>query len=258
MKALVLAAGQGTRLRPLTDNVPKCLIELNGVSLLERQVKALKQSGVRQVTVLAGYRANEIEKRGYNTIINPDYETTNMVQTLFCARELMTGESDLIISYGDIVCEPRVIESLMKSTSPVSVVVDKNWREYWEVRMDDPLSDAETLKLDSNGNIIELGKKAKSFEEIQGQYIGLIKIRKEYLPKFVQEFDNMDRDSLYDGQTFQNMYMTSFVQHLINEGWQVTAVEVNNGWLEVDTVEDLQIYHNMSAKDKLNKFYSMI
>ena len=91
IKALILAAGQGTRLRPLTDNKPKCLVELCGTSLLERQAKVLRECGIDDICVAAGYRAEQIRELGFRTIENPKYETTNMVETLMCAEEFIKG-----------------------------------------------------------------------------------------------------------------------------------------------------------------------
>ncbi len=83
--ALILAAGRGTRLRPHTDHVPKCLVELAGKSLLARQWQALRYAGVDDIHVITGYRGSDIEALGYPTVHNPSYATTNMVATLFCA-----------------------------------------------------------------------------------------------------------------------------------------------------------------------------
>jgi len=96
--------------------------------------------------------------------------------------------------------------------------------------------------------VTELGKKPKSYDEIQGQYLGLFKISAKVLKDLCAVYDQMDREAIYDGKDFDNMYMTSFLQHLINLDWKVKAVPVERGWLEVDTVEDLEFYEK-SQKD---------
>ena len=112
MRAVILAAGCGTRLRPLTDNRPKCMVELAGSSLLERQLMVLRAAGIDQITVVTGFRSDKIDADGCHLVHNPDYSVTNMVATLFCAREAFSAEHDLLISYGDIVYEPRVLASV--------------------------------------------------------------------------------------------------------------------------------------------------
>lgn len=257
MRAIILAAGQGTRLRPITDHVPKCLVELEGVSLLERQVRTLRSAGIMDITVVGGYRADQLIERGYNVIVNENFATTNMVATLFCAREAMRGDSDLIISYGDIVYERRVLDALCACTAEVCVVVDVEWRWYWELRFDNPLEDAETLKLARDGRILELGKRPRSYDEVKGQYIGLIKVRKDMIDRLIELYEGMDRRATYDGKTFDNMYMTSFLQHLIHQGWDVRSVPVRNGWLEVDRVADLHLYTELIGRGELGQIFKL-
>jgi L-glutamine-phosphate cytidylyltransferase len=254
VKALILAAGQGTRLRPLTDDRPKCLVELRGTSLLERQAAVLRRGGVEDITVVSGYRADQIRSRGFATRINPRYAETNMVATLFCAIDLMDDRQDLLICYGDIVYEPRVLSALLGVDAPVTVMVDRQWLRYWQLRLDDPLTDAETLKLGPGGRLLELGKKPRGYESIEAQYMGLIKVRADHVALFKQAYSSMDRAATYDGKSFDNMYMTSFIQHLIDGGWDVRVAETDNGWLEVDSVEDLSRYEVMAAAGKLQPF----
>ena len=147
MTVIILAAGHGTRLRPLTNNKPKCLVELAGKPLLDHQLEVLCAAGVGDIHVVAGYRADKLDRPDFTRHINERYADTNMVSTLFVAESVMTGYSDLIISYGDIVYEPRVLSALCMVDAPISLVVDREWRRYWAARMDNPLSDAETINL---------------------------------------------------------------------------------------------------------------
>jgi len=257
VKALILAAGQGTRLRPLTDDRPKCLVELAGKSLLERQATVLRRAGVQDLTVVSGYRAHQIAARGFATCVNPRYATTNMVATLFSAADLMADGQDLLICYGDIVYEGRVLSSLLAVDAPVAVMIDRQWLRYWRLRLDDPLTDAETLKLGPGGRLRELGKKPRDYSEIEGQYMGLIKVRADHVAKFKQVYASMDRTATYDGKDFDNMYMTSFIQYLIDLAWDVRVAETDNGWLEVDSVSDLERYEAMAVDGSLASFYNL-
>jgi len=241
MKAIILAAGRGTRLRPLTDDKPKCMVELNGKPMLDWQVDVLKSQGIDEIHVVTGYKNDKIVNPAVTKHENVRYATTNMVTTLFCAEDAIQGDGDLIVSYGDIVYTASVLETLKNTDAPIAVVVDKGWHEYWGTRMEDPLSDAETLKLDGNTRIIELGKKPDSLADVQGQYVGLFKIRADHLQAFRDAFHAMDRQGTYDGQDFDNMYMTSFLQHLIDTGWALGPAFIERGWFEVDTPEDLSL-----------------
>jgi choline kinase len=257
LKVLILAAGQGTRLAPLTDERPKCLVELDGISLLDRQVAALKTAGLDDITVIGGYRGDLIRARGFDTIFNEHFASSNMVATLFSGRSLMAGDQDIMVSYGDIVYESSVAKALQKCSAPVCVVVDTQWRRYWAARMNNPLTDAETLKLSPEGRILELGKKTQDEKDIEGQYIGLIKIRADQVRSMLQFYDEMDRQAIYDGKDFNNMYMTSFLQNMIDNNWHVQSVPVENGWLEIDTLADLELYEWLHKNGELRNFYNL-
>ena len=251
MRAIILAAGEGTRLRPYTLERPKCMVELAGRPLLAHQIGALERAGVRDITVVTGYRAEQIEALGYPTAHNPRFASTNMVTSLMCAAHLLDGAADVLIAYGDLVYEPRVVEALLACTEPLCTTIDRSWRHLWELRLSDPLSDAETLKMSEEGDILELGKKPQSYDEIQGQYMGLIKVSANFATHLVTHHQRLDPKGTYDGKDLDNMYMTSFLQSLIDHGHNLRAVPVDGGWLEVDTTDDLDLYSRIQAEGHL-------
>ena len=165
-----------------------------------------------------------------------------MVHSLFCAEPEM--DDDLIVSYGDIIYSTDVLKQLIANDAPFVVAVDSQWRELWDLRMDNPLDDAETMKIDKNGDILELGKKAESYDDIQGQYIGLFKVARSILEEIRRFYHSLDRSELYDGQDFDNMYMTSFIQLIINRLMPVKAEVINGGCLEFDNEKDLSVYES--------------
>lgn len=257
-KALILAAGQGSRLRPLTNTRPKCLVELNGKSLLSHQFKTLNSVMIGDIHVVTGYLAQKIEALGIETSYNEKYDKTNMVYSLFCAMEFLKScEEDLVIAYGDIIYEKKNLDALMESEHDISCMIDKNWLKLWSLRNENPLDDAETLVVDSVDNIIEIGKKPINYENIKGQYTGLIKIKAEAIPKIIAFYKSLNNQANYDGQDFDNMYMTSFLQQMIDCGFNIHAVFVSNGWLEVDTVLDLQLYEQLQLNGELAEICSI-
>jgi len=147
-RTIHLAAGQGTRLRPITNDRPKPLVELAGTSLLERNVETLQTAGVDDQVVVTGYMSERIEELGYETVHNEVFDETEMVYSLFCAQERFPNDRDLIISYGDILYDRSVVEEILSCDAPLSVVIDKKWRDLWQGRFDDPLEDAETLQIE--------------------------------------------------------------------------------------------------------------
>jgi NDP-sugar pyrophosphorylase family protein len=87
--------------------------------------------------------------------------------------------------------------------------------------------------------------------------MGLFKVRADYVVRFEQVYRQLDPSAEYEGKDKDNMYMTSFLQHLIDVGWQVQAVPVDGGWLEIDTIEDLELYHRLEAEGSLSQLYRL-
>ena len=252
MKVIFLAAGQGTRLRPYTNDRPKCMVILNGKPMLHYQLEVLNQLNipVTNQAIVGGYLQEKIDAPGLTIFSNPNYDKTNMVGTLFCARDWMQPGEDLIICYGDIVYEPRVMQAVIQCESEVCIAADLNWRKLWSLRMDNPLDDAETFKVNSKtGLITELGKKPKNYNEIEAQYMGIIKIRGDKVAAFIDFYEGLDKKAIYDGKDFNNMYMTSFIQALIDKGWEVKPAYTEGGWIEVDSIDDLLFYEDMVEKN---------
>ena len=259
-RAIILAAGQGTRLRPLTNNKPKCLVLLQGKTFLERQVNVLKRAGVKDLLVVGGYREDLIKEAGFNCMVNPKYESTNMVETLFSAKEKMLDST--IVSYGDIIFEKNVLESLINSPNDISVIVDKQWKKLWGKRFQDPLSDAESLIIE-DGCIVEIGQKVNSYEKICGQYIGLMKFQGSGIDLIKRHYEeaknqaNTGTNPLNASLPFEKSYLTDFLYSLIRGGATIKAVPVNNGWLEIDTLSDLDLYEFLYKKGELADFLDM-
>jgi len=260
LNAIILAAGKGERLQPLTNDKPKCLVELFGKSLLEWQIEAFHSSGITDITIVSGYKSDLINFPEITILKNEKYESTNMVETLFSAKEKMLNST--IISYGDIIFEKNVLESLINSPNDISVIVDKQWKRLWEKRFQDPLSDAESLIIE-DGYIVEIGQKVNSYEKICGQYIGLMKFQGSGIDLIKRHYEeaknqaNTGTNPLNASLPFEKSYLTDFLYSLIRGGATIKAVPVNNGWLEIDTLSDLDLYEFLYKKGELADFLDM-
>jgi L-glutamine-phosphate cytidylyltransferase len=251
LKAILLVAGEGTRLRPYTLDCPKCMVKVDGVSLLDRQLAVLKSQDITDIVLLGGYKSEMLQGKGSKLKINPRYYETNMVWTLFCAEDEIEG--DVIISYGDIVYSKEILQAIMKSKADIAVTIDKEWESYWRARNEDPLDDAETLKLDPDGRIIEIGQKPKSLSEIEGQYMGLIKLSSKGVTQLKSVFKKLvENNEELLNKPIENAYMTDLLQVVINENIPVQSVPVFSGWVEVDTVSDLHSPVTSSRLKKIN------
>lgn len=258
MKVIILAAGQGTRLRPLTENMPKCMVPVCGKSLVERQIATMVACGIKEedIYIVTGYREDvlktHLNSHAVNFITNEQYMSTNMVCSLMCAAPVM--EDDVVVSYGDIIYTPEVLNSLLHSEDPISVIIDDGWESYWKMRGEDWFSDAETLKLDPARGIVEIGQKPKTVADVQSQYIGLMRYRGKGLAR-VKDICIQAKARSEAGQAlwhttrdYAHMYMTDLLQALIDVGGQLTPVHIQRGWYEIDDPADLKLVEKELSK----------
>jgi len=255
---IILAAGQGTRLRPLTENCPKCMVKFLGQPLIQYQIQALNKAEITDINLVGGYKHDFLPNNVNKTYLNQKFFNTNMVYSLFLSRELMTGESDIIISYGDIIYEPKHLHKLIESNDRISITVDIEWKKYWSARMENPIDDVETFKWDAETRIIsEIGKKPETLQDIQGQYIGLIKFRADAvleLRGILESTENIYRDT---NKSLEEIDMTTFLQYLIDRGIILAGVPIENGWLEFDTVKDMEAYNKLNSTGDLSRFFNI-
>jgi choline kinase len=238
-QVIILAAGEGSRLRPYTESRPKCLVEVDGQSLLDRHLHVLRSEGVSDVAVITGYHGEQLSDKGLKVFTNPRYAETNMVWTLFCAESALNQET--IIAYGDIVYSRTNLRALLSCKADVAVVVDKDWECYWRTRFENPLDDAETLKFSIDGALQEIGQKPKNLSEIQGQYIGLMKFSAKGLGVLKEVFHECKANGSLGGRPIEKAYMTDMLQALIDRGCRVEPVTVHGQWVEVDNATDLNL-----------------
>ncbi len=237
LKAIILAAGEGSRLRPYTEGRPKCMVEVDGVSLLDRQLAVLASEQVENIVLIGGYRAEMLQRSGIELRTNPRYAETNMVWSLFCAEADMNG--DLLLCYGDIVYTREILQKVLESEADIAVAIDLDWEAYWRARNEDPLDDAETLKMSPDGRLLEIGQKPESLDQIEGQYMGLMKFSAKGVEQLKNTFHRVRESGQLAGKPVEKAYMTDLLQEMIDSHHDLMAVLVRGGWVEIDTVSDL-------------------
>lgn len=238
MKAIILAAGRGSRMKSLTDNNLKCLVKLRGKTLLDWQLKALREAGIRDIAVVTGYRRELLADKGLTEFHNPNWESTQMVSSLACADSWLK-EGPCVVSYSDIFYAPDAVRSLMQSSSALAVTYDPNWLALWQQRFGDPLLDAETFRLTAEHTLAEIGNKPQSVAEVQGQYMGLLR----FTPEGWAEVQHIRTE--LGAEQAAKMHMTGTLQRVIEAGRvPIEALPYVGEWGEVDTEDDLATYQS--------------
>jgi len=240
MKVIIIAAGMGERLKPYTNGLPKCLLEFEGKTLLQRQLEALKANKVKNVVLIKGYEKEEIDYPGIKYYINDNYQNNNILSSLFYAEKEIEGE--VIISYSDILFEKQVVARLLESKKDISIVVDIEWRDYYEGRKDHPVEEAENVIFDAENNVIEIGKILTKKHDVHGEFIGMMKLTSRGSEIFKRHFNRAKK--LFWGKPFQRAsvfekaYITDMIQEMVDLGVPIHCVIIERGWKEIDTVED--------------------
>lgn len=260
MKAIILAAGQGTRLKKYTQNLPKGMLEFMGKTIIERQVDMYRKCGIQDIVIVRGFAADKITYGGVKYYNNDDFANTNMVESLMAAKEEF--DDDVIVSYSDILFEERLLKGMMASNDDFAVAVDNNWKPYWELRYGRVDFDTESLSINDEGNITELGLENPNIDDISARYIGLIKFSKsglrlitEILAEAYKFF--LDKPWQQSGKTVRKAYMTDLLNALIESGQKVKAVRFDNGWIEFDTNEDYENACTWSKNGFLEKIINL-
>ena len=241
-KTLIVAAGLGSRLKSHTENLPKCMLDFGGKTLLERQLSAYKDSGMHNISVIRGYKKNKINYKNLNYFDNNDFKNNNVLNSIFYGEEVING--NVIISYSDILFKSSVVKRLLESDHDISVVVDIDWRGYYVDRKDHPLSEAENVIFNSNNEVVKIGKIATGKEEVHGEFIGMIKLNHRGAEIFKQNFHRVKKlywnKPFQRAKIFQKAYLTDMIQELVDIGIKVHCVIIERGWKEIDTVEDYE------------------
>jgi choline kinase len=244
MKAIILAAGRGSRMKGATETRPKCLVELAGRPLLDLQFTALRQGGVDGINIVTGYRADMLADRGARTFHNARWAETNMVASLMQAAPLLQSEV-CVISYADIFYPPETIRRLATAPFDIAISYDPDWLTLWSARFEDPLSDAETFRLAPDGRVIEIGGKTTRLTDIQGQYMGLLKFTPTGWSSISTHLASLTPEIV------DRLDMTSLLSRLIAVGIAIHAVPTAPGWGEVDSETDLAYFTGMLERGEI-------
>lgn len=233
MRAVILAAGRGSRMHAQTDNQPKCLVKWQGKALLDWQLEALHHVGIRDIAVVTGYQREKLHSRNLREFVNPQWAESSMVESLICADEWFSSSPCLAL-YSDIVYSPKVLGPIAEPLDNVGVASYKRWLELWSLRFDDVLSDAESFRVSDEGMVLEIGSRASDLQHIQGQFMGIVQFQPPSWKRFKDAIDELgfEKGRIPD--------MTSVLGHIVAMNWMpIRAVEVEGMWAEFDSESDL-------------------
>lgn len=224
MQAIILAAGVGSRMRPLTLEKPKCLIDIAGKSFIDRQIRVFKNCSIDKITVVTGYKSDLIKEHLKNTVsyaYNPFYETTNSIVSLWLAT--LNIDDDILIVNSDVIFDEELIQKMINCDKDINIATSKLWSEergYKAQIVND-------MVVDMSMNIAK--------DKIGGEYAGLIFIKKEVMNNLKLQSEKLLMEKQF------NVWFEDMVVQMIKSGNIANAIYVNNEkWYEIDSVPELE------------------
>ena len=235
MEAIMLAAGIGSRLSPENRNYPpKCLLDFDGKSLLARHIEILRKMGTKKLTLITGYRADDIEAELFKvdgtkfaqTILNPNYQT-GTIASLHCAKKIMQSGEDILVMDADVLCHPELIKRLTSSKNDFHILYDRNY----EVGADPVLL---CLK---GREIIEFGKNVSITCDVIGEWPGFLKCSARIAEKVSKVIEHK-----IDAGLVNQPCEEAFREYMLSSKNETTYCDDITGipWIEIDFPEDLE------------------
>ena len=244
MQAIILAAGMGKRMGKYTQDNTKCMLEVNGVRLIDRALEALHEIGVSRVILVVGYKGQNLKDYVGTDfkdtpivyVDNPFYERTNNIYSLYLAKDYMLEEDTLLLE-SDLIYEPKVVQRLLEDQSPNIALVDKY--ESW--------MDGTVVTLDEGSRITRfIDKDHFKFEEIKQYYktVNIYKFSKEFSTKYYVPFLAAYSTALGNNEYYEQVLRV--ILHLPDAPLKALPLR-GEVWYEIDDVQDLDIASGMFA-----------
>jgi choline kinase len=251
-KAIIVAAGRGRRLGKNTDEIPKCMVRVGGRPILHWQLRAFAAAGIRDVTIVRGYRGDSIDPGDFPVrfVDNPEWERNNILASLMYAADEFAG--GFYFSYCDIVYAPSVVARLATATQDLaaaSLVVDRRWADAYHGRTLHPVSEAELTAVESGRpgqgeRVVQVGKGAVAATQAVGEFIGLAHFSSAGAAALARTWQAALRAGGLDApfgraKTLRLAYLTDGLNAMAGAGERLSPVFIDGEWREIDTQQDL-------------------
>ena len=236
MKVIIIAAGTGTRLGKEVSKLPKALLEVNGQTILSRQISILKKVGIEEIVVITGPYAEKFPPIDVNYVNDAKHNEHDVLGSLLVAKDYIQG--DIVITYSDILFDENVLRQIIQQECDIGIAIDMDWKQAYEGRTLHPLTEAENVLLDDNKNVLKIQKNIKSNTDMVGEFLGLIKLSSHGAKILTDKFEYLLAN--HNALSLKTAYITDLIQELVNSKLVVTPILISGNWCEIDTIQDLE------------------
>jgi len=220
MKAIILAAGKGTRLYPITLNKPKGLLEIGDETILDRLIRQFREAGINDIVVVVGYQKEKLKEhfgRSVRYLEYDGYDETNNLHTLWSVRDELND--DVIITFADLILHSDIVNKVIEIQNDIVMTVDTSQVLDGTMRVE-------------VGNSKLLSIKTTTVENASGNFIGLAKFNKLGCEKLVNEMSKLIKSNFDD-------YYTLAIDKIVRRGEDVAYCDINGIlWREIDTKDE--------------------
>lgn len=241
MKAIIISAGYASRLGEQTKEIPKGLLDINGKTILDRQISLFRKNGINEIFIITGPHKNfGIDNVSY---INDEfYEQHDVLGSLMAAKDEIKG--NILTSYSDILFEESILQQLLRFSGDIGIPVDLNWEKSYEERTEHPKSEADNVLI-KNKKIIKIQKdiKKENPEDVISEFLGPVILSEKGSKIFVETFlkiQKIHKGPFHKAPSLKKAYLTDMLQELIDLGIEVTPIVISGKWCEIDTPQDLE------------------
>jgi phosphoenolpyruvate phosphomutase len=248
--AVILAAGASQGLLPLTEEVPKPMLDIKGKTILERQIEVLNACGLKDVAVVRGYKKDAIKVPNVRYYDNDEFATSNEAVSLFRAGKELAGS--FVFLYGDILFERGHLEKLLKSPADISILVDRSFREDGRPTEGRGAPDLVVLKdaqeagyrfvgAESPHRVARVGRTIAA-SQAHGEFVGMAMFTQKGARLLTDCYGQLTEarpaGGFHEAASLRGATFPDLLQELVDRGADVQAIDVYKGWLEIDTFED--------------------
>ena len=241
MKAIFIAAGRGSRLGSLTEDLPKPLDDINGKSIMERQIELLHKKNIDDIIIVTGYKKEKFEFKNVKYIFNPNFLIDEQAGSLMSARQKFSG--DVLIMFGDILFDEHILQQVLDSSGDISIAIDKDWEKSYQERNDNPIDKADKVLL-KNEKIIKISAKQIDLQQNEdtGELLGIMKLSSNGSKILIEHYERLEKNhtgNFHDAESFKKAKFVDILQELLSLGIEINPVPINGNWCEIDTSDDL-------------------
>ena len=242
MRAVFIAAGIGNRLGSVTKDLPKPLVDINGKSLIERQILLLRKNNVNDIIIVTGYKKEKFTFKNIEYIHNPNFREQEQTGSLMTARSKIVG--DVLIMFGDILFDETILQQMLNSKGDIVIAIDQDWEKSYEKRPDNPKSKADKVLIKDN-KVIQISAKniQVKTDSYIGELLGIMKLSPKGSKILIEQYEKLENThagKFYDAVSLKKAKFVDILQELLSLSIVITPISIKGRWCEIDTPDDLK------------------